>query len=907
MEEITEEMETLAYQEAGDELSKKPECFPRCEYKARFDGTTEFEMSDPRFYGTYFRTTSTGGNCDRLATSLKKKGYENSFTNTAAKGKKHISSAKAGTLYSPWKHEEYDIFSENPKSPERGFEKDSLYDFLLEYKLSICSLLVEKLKEEMEMNEISQIFEVFFGNDYPCIMVQVKSLNALVKNEQNSMYKIFVAYFIAITNFEAKKNNVPIEMVHRSSFGHNFPSTVATGTSFRINIGIVPKIYVTKVLVESLKILNNEFLVPLLKEDFKLDLDPEDVTRLKKQAQSYMESKSDKAKKKAKPKSMLQMKNLIAKSTCFTWNIGEPLISILCKSGDSRGGKITYQIMRKKQYVDELIDLVHLNLISAENDFSKPLKLFLRRINYYLVGNEWKVTMYNMYFEENKAKLQHFNRAEHAAIKEDVEYWKILRRLSLKFKLSSIDDLSKVIGEKKIYGLNKALEKCNLKFVQNSSYINDAENGYGSDSECEIEIEGKKIYAKKIVLATGMRAITYARYLSTCVTHSQKVDTRFMYFETAEAIQQTRVNSVLQKTLFPKLKPDSQHAVKYIDLTHCATDFVNPKKASIVDINQIQNEITDTEQVLVLDYTSARSDRIFEAIKVCLKKAPILILINSGLKNEQCGADMNPYGTLRIFAEDKNVLTKLYFTLLVCLKGEELPKQTHQIRKAYKDAGAVLGIERLFKRVDVKLRMVPRTELNNDEELTLVQKFRIISEGGPFENELNNLIYVHKQNLEEIVHWTVDRIKFLGSVDVMRIVDFVDGEFVDGFSQINKKYSKNAVQTEYIINDVCYLDNFEIGVVFNNKDFNQFYKQFLIEEKKYKEDEWNELNDLAQGKISRIILESDLDELPNSYEEMNDDESQEDDEDDGSYLDESMQISEEENISSDDDGYLRLT
>ena len=83
----------------------------------------------------------------------------------------------------------------------------------------------------------------YYDNDYPCIMVSMLHLLTLDKKYDTEWQQLLLAYFIAIVNDNAYQANVPIEIVRRSGFAHNLTTVDITGSTFRISIGIIPKIY----------------------------------------------------------------------------------------------------------------------------------------------------------------------------------------------------------------------------------------------------------------------------------------------------------------------------------------------------------------------------------------------------------------------------------------------------------------------------------------------------------------------------------------------------------------------------------------------------------------------------------------------------------------------------------------
>lgn len=219
------------------------ECYPRSEYRSRYEGTSVFAMKEFKFWGTYFRSSAQGGNGDRLSASKDKK-YQI----------KAATPAKAGTMIGPWQRDAYkNILScAREQCPQRLPDGGLLYDLLLDYKLCICEAVFAAFQSCNEDLELGMDFK----NNYPCLIVYAKTLKASPKEDYTGVYKILTAYYAAFVNKEAEMANVPIEMTIRASFGHNVPTVNGLGKiGFRINTGLVPEIYV-KVLIESLRKLD---------------------------------------------------------------------------------------------------------------------------------------------------------------------------------------------------------------------------------------------------------------------------------------------------------------------------------------------------------------------------------------------------------------------------------------------------------------------------------------------------------------------------------------------------------------------------------------------------------------------------------------------------------------------------
>ncbi|CAN7945183.1 unnamed protein product, partial [Ixodes pacificus] len=647
-----------------DDNEYPTECLPRCEYNARFNGTSAFEMSDPAHWRTYFRSTVRDGDFDRLS-KLTLKDYENLSTNAP-----NTASVIAGTFRSPWHDARYNtIFHAKPEASNITNDPAYLYDLLLSYKKTTCLRVVKSFNEK---NVADKRIEVYFANEYPCIMVKIQEFNDVAK-EPKSLYEVSIAYFVAMTNKVAQTEHVPIELVNRSSFGHNAPSVSEMITTMRINIGIVPEIY-AEVLVKSLVKLNDEFLVPFLNSAFKLNSSAIKINNLIEGVAKYNDLE------KGKGKSQF----------VSTWREKEALFMIVFNFGLPNGGKICDRIMKKKRYVDLLTNYVSDELDELKPNLAKPLNKMLGKFLYskeavfYVTGDDCKnVTMRN------------FSDKENPKLDGDLAYWRILRDIAFVLDSKGTHELSEVVKAHKLLGLYSSLEKANLEFIRNSSY-QDAEDGCGSDSDCEVH-SMPSFYSKKVTVATGMRAINLAHFLSTYrlrqLGFHYQTDAEKMYFETKEAT--TTVNGAFTSLNLGSNK--EQHSgeatVRYLDLNYCAAS--GPEHISLRDVLMRTSE----NDVVVFDYTSTNTEKINLSVNLFIAKVQVILLVNSGLKNEQLGADMNPYGTIRIVARDRAVLNELYLVLRseLRLKEEVLPRQFHRVRKAYKNVGATVTNGAIYK------------------------------------------------------------------------------------------------------------------------------------------------------------------------------------------------------------------
>lgn len=516
-------------------------------------------------------------------------------------------------------------------------------------------------------------------------------------------YKMASAYLVAFADYIAFKKNIPIEMVLRSSFGHNIPSVAATGESLRINVGLVPTIY-ADVIIAALKELKI-FMYDLKKKRISdCDIDIQDLnaklSSYRDAKQAKKDSKGKKAEKTTELKELQEAKTI--------WHI-------LTMEGVIKNSSLLKEILRQNEYSDLLADLVLQDLytqthkeIRRPNEGSdrlagltleepsaprrsqaqlyRPLIGLIRGLDF-----NGSVTLKNYPMSEIFAKKKRrFAEAFDAKINEDT-FWTLIG--SIASALSS-SELSEQVSRRSILGLYAALEKANDNFICRSGSIK-AEDGYGSDSESEVALEGATvIYSKKITLVTGMRAINIAGMIAGY--HLRKTssepdfETAHMYYETADALKLLNLTFDFYKDSLPTLQSTDKAIIYCFDLTHCNTKCTGDS----------QMQIPVGCKIAILDYTSATQEIITNAVQTAFRAVELVILVSSGLKNEQCGADVNPYGTVRILSKSQHITFELYVMIKGLLnkekEAESLPAPAHKIRKAYKKAGLGCSTESIL-------------------------------------------------------------------------------------------------------------------------------------------------------------------------------------------------------------------
>ena len=202
-------------------LLKKNTLLPRCEYYSRYQDTTHFSMTNPEHWGTYHRSTGRGGESGRYTqSSVERKTYKNLLINVPYGNVYH---SKTGTFHNPYKFKEYSSWISGKKK-RKAFDADAkkdilLYDEILKYKQKMCAAVVEAFGKN---NGI-----VYYDNEYPCVMVKLPLFEVMERNANGEILNIenwnqlFIAYYVAIVNDVAHREGLPIELVIRSSFGHN--------------------------------------------------------------------------------------------------------------------------------------------------------------------------------------------------------------------------------------------------------------------------------------------------------------------------------------------------------------------------------------------------------------------------------------------------------------------------------------------------------------------------------------------------------------------------------------------------------------------------------------------------------------------------------------------------------------
>ena len=561
-----------------------------------------------------------------------------------------------------------------------------LYDAILNYKLSLCKSLAKKIGNE-------DYIKAGFYNNYPCLMVYVKpaSIHKAAENEYvptdpalKAWANFLISIYVGYVNFEAKKKNIDIELVRRSSFGFLSPSIAVTVSSIRINVGIVPDAYVD-VLADGLERLNEVLSYLHNKRKIKQSL-PADCFYGKTAHKNYL--KTGRAKNYATP-------------------VLDDIFQLLWQQVEN-GGKTTLQNMMRTSFCRDGISA------KVYESLEEDAENFLAAMT---AGLEWALSRMAV-TKKGKGKQLSFDnngtiayplstRAEAIEKKfEDTKFWDFIRQVTTAAKenyndnadiQALIKDINTRAKHQFVSGIYKQLEVLNelilLDVLKQQTAVpsRSFEDGYGSDSEDEAPFDDETVHSRKLIVSNGMRA-TLATLLaigSKLKDFSLYVDSA--YYEIAYGID--LLESFEDQAITLRKPVAMTTASTYLfDVNACVTDGVATKSNFNTFANKTKNKF------LVLDTTSATTDQMHNYVKFFSQtRARSMIFVSSGLKNEQLGADKNAYGTIRLFTKNKSLLRNYYNTI----KKKEPPVDSpisHEYRRAQKQLGAVPTISAIFKK-----------------------------------------------------------------------------------------------------------------------------------------------------------------------------------------------------------------
>lgn len=656
---------------------------PRCEYRTRLSGTTVYPMDDRQHWNTYTRSHAS-----RSPVKLEYDGVE-------SPDKMLGFAAKAGGYSNAYgAHPNYrdSIRSPQGRKPKRrkitggktpALPELHIGDRLLQYRQRSAQHIVQAVRAKQANIRLNA------NNQYPCVLLETPLLPTATDIEDKKRREtaitcwttFVIAHLLGLINYLAWSQGIPIEIVMRSSFGHYLPAVAECGRSIRIDMGLVPTAYLD-VIVEAIEqlyeVFDHEYLVQL--------------------------------QKKRVPRRYSEVLNLYYGEECtpateqWAW---------LWSKADKKGKAAIFQITQRKHiHLEAIADETYAIARKFNTDKSKRRSAFIGLVGELATG--FKVEKQRLTFLTPDKWFRKTKRNRDIAKQEpvyDEEFFLMLRSY-----LESLGGESQKFTTS-ISGLFRYIDSCHQKLSRYAAhhFFQVDGDGPGSDSETECDIgEGQSkrhLVSRKIVTNSGMRAIHLSRRCAELWygrrVPSKEIKICHMYYETAEALKKVEIRLDIGRAarLDQRGNQTDELPIKilYFDLNYCNVDQdpLSPEPSF------------EQYHIVVLDHTSSVSERVREYVDRILLRSQdtevqVLMLVSSGLKHEQGGADQNSYGTIRIMSREKVLTDRLYEGLVATEGSYKHPGESHAIRRAYKNFGFLARTKNLIPRASALLDQIDR-------------------------------------------------------------------------------------------------------------------------------------------------------------------------------------------------------
>jgi|GEM_PF-5276148 len=438
-----------------------------------------------------------------------------------------------------------------------------------------------------------------------------------------------------------------------------------------------------------------------------------------------------------------------------------------------------------------------------------------------------------------------FTLPSHKKVSDDPALLAIIKKLCNSLAVN-------VPGNLELRDLYKFLEASHIQFIcekrtRTSSQLTKTPE-WGSDSETEVPdfVKTKTIFAKKVIVANGMLSINLsyyaarsAIYLVSAIKEMEEdddLDDVFDSHRNGMTVDSGKVTINCNNTYFetisgnpkkplcldaatdpPRQRKNAKADILVFDLNSFKADFIAQK----ADLSE-QLEVTKP-MVVVLDHTSSTTDEIRHAIKTIYAVHPgvsLVLLITSGLKNEQGGGDNNPYGKLTVLSlanqGEKNTLTNFIYDEITALtlpdtevrlsKKALLPKAAHAIRQSYKDRGLTTTAHSILHDdledmpdVETLSASSDDNELNNIDKVVYVLALKHIQDKypGEFEN-LFEMKFAHR-GIMDLYNESGQKFKDMADNKVLDLVKTRADPYL--FDELANIYDKDETCFWDILND----------------------------------------------------------------------------------------------------------
>ncbi len=201
-----------------------------------------------------------------------------------------------------------------------------------------------------------------------------------------------------------------------------------------------------------------------------------------------------------------------------------------------------------------------------------------------------------------------------------------------------------------------------------------------------------KIYAKKATLHNGMLCIFTAVSIALKMQAQgkRKIAALCPYYEYPEMMKQLKSFSAISGITLRKPGLEFENStdisnanVLFADLSPCFT------KKSYQVLNVKEQILSSKAEILIIDTTSSVSSEVKEIIANLSKHnttTKAVILVESGLKHGEQGADKMHYGSIRIWSKDKDYIDE--FLTAIPQRFKPLTALHHHYRRILKKFGA---------------------------------------------------------------------------------------------------------------------------------------------------------------------------------------------------------------------------
>ena len=278
----------------------------------------------------------------------------------------------------------------------------------------------------------------------------------------------------------------------------------------------------------------------------------------------------------------------------------------------------------------------------------------------------------------------------------------------LKSDAADIDSLSQESMLAYDFKTKNSIAEGTIEESSVKSSIENAESEFSDNNEDKITLQitekppiliasnntkvSHKIYAKKATVHNGMLSIFTAVSISLKM---QSVENRVIssicpYYEFPEMMKQLDDFSIRSKIIpaksslhFSYISDLKSADIIFADLSPCFT-----KKAHQI-LNLKKTILSTNAEILIIDTTSSRKEEVKEIIHSLSRRnypSKAVILVESGLKHGEQGADKIHYGTVRIWSKDKNYIDNF----LAAIPEQFKPKTAlhHHYRRMLKKLGS---------------------------------------------------------------------------------------------------------------------------------------------------------------------------------------------------------------------------